>query len=236
MSLNLRSVGTGVGLPISRRQMLADDVYQQLKSLIMDGSIPPGLRINIEDVSRQLEVSPTPVREALARLESDGLVNKSPLKGYRTTALLNRTEVSELYELRLLLEPSAAANAARNLTSESAAALSTEIASCSVAPEGQEYSSYRELSNHDERLHDLILTIAGNRTIRQALERTHCHLHINRLSYVGTFGQHTLSEHQSVVDALLRREADEAEQAMRQHLTKSHNRILSFFDSTASAS
>ena len=73
---------------LPRRNVLADDVYELVKAMVMDHVIRPGARVSIDGLARELAVSPTPVREALARLESDGLVLKEPLKGYRATPLL----------------------------------------------------------------------------------------------------------------------------------------------------
>lgn len=226
MSITRAEIAFG---PIPPREVLADGVYARLKSLIMSSSIEPGTRINIEEIARQLDVSPTPVRESLARLESDGLVDKLPLKGYRTTELLTRDELRELYELRLLLEPNAAARASARITSNEAIALRSEIANCTLAP-ASEYSSYQDLSNHDVRFHNLVLAIAGNETIRQVYSRTHCHLHTFRLSYAGTFGGHTIDEHSAVVDAIIARDSSGAETAMRDHLIASRDRVLGQFD------
>ncbi|HEY5224108.1 MAG TPA: GntR family transcriptional regulator [Microbacteriaceae bacterium] len=215
---------------IPPRQVLADEVYVRLKSLIMASSIAPGTRINIEDIARQLEISPTPVRESLARLESDGLVDKLPLKGYRTTELLDRDQVRELYELRLLLEPNAAQQAALRITQHGIDELRAELASCQISGDDAEVMSYQDLSNHDVRIHDLILALAGNETIRQAYARTHCHLHTFRLAYAGTFGHHTLEEHAAIVEAVAAGDPDAAHEAMRLHVESSQERVLSQFD------
>lgn len=214
------------------RLVLADEVYSRLRTLIMESSILPDTRINIEDVARQLDVSPTPVRESLARLESDGLVDKLPLKGYRTTELLDRDAIRELYELRLLLEPNAAAQASAGMTSARADRLRAEVQSGSsqVQAHAGNDTSYQELSHHDVRLHDLVLELAGNETIRRAYARTHCHLHIFRLSYSGTFGTHTIDEHAAVVDAITSGDAAAAESAMSRHIVASRDRTLSHFD------
>src|SRR5689334_8294458 len=95
-----------------RRLTLTEDVYEAVKSLIMDHRIAPGERVTIDALARQLAVSPTPIREALARLESDGLVRKRAMAGYSTTPLLGRAEFEELFEMRLLLECPAAGRAA----------------------------------------------------------------------------------------------------------------------------
>src|SRR5689334_22138989 len=102
--------------PLAPRQALADDMYEAIKALVMDHVIAPGARVNIDWLARELGVSQTPIREALARLESDGLVTKAPLRGYSATALLTRAEVDELFQFRLLIEPWAAARAAELAT------------------------------------------------------------------------------------------------------------------------
>src|SRR4051794_32245065 len=98
---------------VLRRQMLADDVYEAIKTMLMDHVVRPGARISIDGLAREFQVSSTPVREALARLESEGLAVKEPLKGYRATELLTLAEFDDLYRFRLLLEPWAARRGAR---------------------------------------------------------------------------------------------------------------------------
>jgi DNA-binding GntR family transcriptional regulator len=218
-------------LQAPRREILADHVYAQLKSLIMNGQVAPGERLNIEDLSRRLDVSPTPVREALARLESEELTIKLPLRGYTTTNLLDAREIADLYDLRLLLEVPSAGRAASNLTEAQAALLNEELASVSEAPTENRYESYRAFVDHDARLHQLVLTIAGNEMVTRAFVRTHCHLHLYRLTYDGRFGESSVAEHEQIVDALRARNTDAAEAAMREHLTRARDRVLDLFES-----
>src|SRR5260370_24273617 len=93
-------------------QTLTDSVYEAVMQLVMDQQIEEGGRVNIALVARQLNVSPTPVREALARLEMDGLVMKEPLRGYSVTPTLDTKTFNDLYDVRRLLEPFAARRAA----------------------------------------------------------------------------------------------------------------------------
>src|SRR5258705_5931329 len=95
------------------RQTLTDSVYEAVMELVMDQHIEAGGRVNIDLVARQLNVSPTPVREALARLEMDGLVMKEPLRGYSVTPTLDTKTFNDLYDVRRLLEPFAARRAAQ---------------------------------------------------------------------------------------------------------------------------
>src|SRR5690606_2155669 len=209
--------GATAATPLPRRQMLADDVHDANKAVIMDDSIAPGERVSIDGLARQLGVSPTPVREALARLESAELVVKEPLRGYRTTPLLNREQLADLYRFRLLIEPWAAARAAEKADEAGRARLSAEMASCD-APHEATYDAYKALTAHDTRFHVLVAELAGSEQVRRAFERTHCHLHIFRLYYDSGIGRRTLEEHRAITDAVLAGEAERAEAAMRTHL------------------
>ncbi|WP_328613962.1 GntR family transcriptional regulator [Amycolatopsis sp. NBC_00355] len=124
--------------------------------------------MNIDEIARKLGVSGTPVREALARLESEELVSRLPLRGYRVTELLNRTEVDDMYALRLLLEPPSAALAAASMSDSRVSALEAELATCPAVPVDDAYSDYKALTAHDARLHELILRLAGNVAVEQA--------------------------------------------------------------------
>lgn len=207
------------------RTMLADEVYVALQQSILDGTVPPDSRIVAGELARRFDVSPTPVREALARLESDGLVEKHPLRGYRTTDLLDDRQLGELFELRLLLEPESAARAAARRSAADIDALEAEIDAGRVAL-GQE-NAYRLLSQHDVRLHDLVFGAAHNETVRQAYARTHCHLHTFRLSYDGSYVADTVAEHAAIVSAIVAGDESQASVAMRTHVEQSRNRLLS---------
>ncbi len=211
------------------RQVLADGVYEQIRALIMNHGIEPGARANIDELARELDVSGTPVREALARLESEGLVSRLPLRGYRVTELLTRKEVEDIYGLRLLLEPPSAAAAARAMTPSFAASLQEELATCPSAPAGSTYEGYKALTAHDARLHELILRVAGNEAVAQAFVRTHCHLHFFRLSYNQPFGEQTILEHRAMVAALTAGDPAEASATMKYHLETARDRLLSRF-------
>jgi DNA-binding GntR family transcriptional regulator len=118
---------------LQRRQMLADDVYEAIKTMLMDHVIQPGARISIDGLAREFQVSSTPVREALARLESEGLADKEPLKGYRATPLLTLEEFDDLYQFRRLLEPWAARRAAELIDATGSLRLEAEL-STAVGP------------------------------------------------------------------------------------------------------
>ncbi len=213
------------------RQELADEVHALLRGHIMRGTIPPGVRINIEDVARQLNVSPTPVRETLARLESEGLVDRQPRRGYRATELLDRDDVRDLYELRMLLEPHAVEAAANRADAPLLQLIREELERGRELTRDTSTISPAELSAHDERFHDLIFQAAGNELIRQSYARTHCHLHIFRLAYSDSYDDHTILEHGQILAPLVAGDAKAATEAMRRHVLSSEARVMRYFDS-----
>jgi DNA-binding GntR family transcriptional regulator len=203
-----------------RRQVLADGVYEAIKTMLMDHVISPGARIPIDGLAREFQVSSTPVREALARLESEGLADKEPLKGYRATPLLSLAEFDDLYRFRRLLEPWAARRAAELIDSRGAELLRAELSSA-TEPTSSDYAGYKSLTAHDKRLHSLITAMSGSEQVRLAFERTHCHLHIFRLHYDRDTGPEVLVEHRRIVAAITAGDPDAAEDAMNRHLDNS---------------
>ncbi|HYH29979.1 MAG TPA: GntR family transcriptional regulator [Pseudonocardia sp.] len=203
---------------------LVDDVHEAIKARIMDHAIAPGARVPIDGLARALGVSPTPVREALARLESAQLVVKEPLRGYRTTPLLRPDQLADLYRFRLLIEPWAAAHAAERTDDAGRARLTAELATAD-APESDTYAAYRAFSAHDARFHLLVAELAGSDQVREAFQRTHWHLHIYRLHYDRGIGPQALAEHRRVSDAVSAGDPAAAAEAMRAHLESSHTRL-----------
>ncbi len=219
---------------LPQRQALADDVYEAINALLMDSIIAPDARITIDTLSIQLGVSPTPVREALARLEADGLVVKRGLRGYFATARLNLAEMKDMYELRLLIEPWGAARAAERVDAAGRQRIGAELRTLPTAPRQPDYAHLKAMSSHDARFHNLILELAGNQFVRQSFERSHCHLHLFRLQYgkaattrAATAAVH---EHKAIAAAIRKQDAAGAEESMRQHLAMSRDRIVSIFD------
>lgn len=207
------------------RQILSDEVYDALKAMIMDHALAPRERINIDRLGREINVSQTPLREALARLESEGLVTKEALIGYSATPLLSQAEMEDLFELRMLIEPWSAERAAKRMTDETASRLGDELATIRRIPDGPSYETYKSVTAHDARFHDLVHEFGGNVAVRAAFERTHCHLHIFRLHYVGGSGHATIDEHRAVAAAITAGNPRAARDAMIEHLECSRDRL-----------
>jgi DNA-binding GntR family transcriptional regulator len=215
-----------------RRATLTEDVYSSLQTLIMDHEIAPGDRLNIDALARQLAVSPTPVREALARLESDGLVRKRPLIGYTVTPVLTRREFDELYDMRMILESATARRAASaGLDASTLEKLAREAKLPPLQRDARGYAGYADFTRQDALFHNLVAEVSGNRLLHQSVQRLRFHLHLFRMDFPASHGGISGAEHARIVAAVAARDPDLAAQTMEAHLTAARARHLPFFHS-----
>ncbi|MEQ7007097.1 GntR family transcriptional regulator [Actinopolymorpha sp. B17G11] len=212
------------------RLMLRESVYESVKQLLMDADLQPGMRLSIDGLARELQVSPTPVREALFRCEAEGLVVRRPNAGYTVAPLLDREGLLNLYNIRLLLEPEAAACAATNVNADDLREMDDAIRQMAPAIVGDNYKAYRDFSNQDARLHRTIASACGNPLIADTLERLRAHTHAYRLYFRHGIAEVTAAEHQAIMAAILARDTTAAEHAMRAHLEASRSRLLGAYD------
>jgi DNA-binding GntR family transcriptional regulator len=215
-----------------RRLTLTEDVYEAVKSLIMDHRIAPGERVTIDALARQLAVSPTPVREALARLEADGLVRKRAMAGYSTTPLLTRAEFDDLFEMRLLLECPAAARAAGRVTEREGVDVDSLAADAELPDrlDGDGYAGHAAFTAQDARFHERVAAASGNALLHAAIVRLHAHLHLHRLHFPATHLGTSGAEHRRIVAAIAAGDPTAAAEAMRAHLDAARDRHLRAFD------
>ena len=210
---------------VQRSQGFAEEVLNIIRSDIMSLRIPPDTRISIDHLARELGVSQTPIREALSMLEAMGLVTKRHYVGYCSAPQLNLKQLDELYEMRQLLEPYAARRTAQRMTPEIADML--RRLSGAMEPKN-EVESYDQFAQLDAELHDAIAAGSGNDIIQESLSRLHAHFHIFRLRFHSEVTREAHHEHEKLVNALTSGDADGAEQAMRDHIQKSYDRLLPF--------
>jgi len=168
-----------------RRSILSDETYLMIRAMIFAHEIVPGERVNIDALALQLGVSQTPIREALARLESEDLIAKEPLKGYRATNLLTIKEFADLFSFRLLIEPYAAEQAAILIDAKGIRELQNEITNAKEALNFKDDRLIEAITEHDARFHTLVAKYSNNKALASSFTGTHCHLHLFRL-YVAT--------------------------------------------------
>lgn len=200
--------------PGEPRASMGDAAYDALFGAIEQGTLKPGARLREIELSEWVGASRTPIREALGRLEAEGLVTRDPSRGM-VVAELDHGLVAELYVMREVLEGTAAALAARHASDAEIDAL-RELA----ARDREAESDPVRLARLNRHFHEAMFRCAHNRFLIRAV-------HSLRQSMV-LLGQTTLgvpgrpktarAEHQAIVEAIARHDAEAAAAAARAHI------------------
>jgi len=224
-------------LPSGRlpRARLANEVYDVLLADLMSLKIRPGARITVDALARELGVSQTPLREALGRLEADGLVHKTPLVGYHAAPQIGRDQFEQLFELRLLLEPYAAGRAAERVDAGGLGTLRGLMEEMAATSDDGGHPAYQAFARLDARFHDTIVGAGGNELIRTDLARLHTHVHLFRLMFHHRVTAEALDEHAAILRALESGDPAAAEAAMRTHIERSRARFRPAFEAAPPA-
>lgn len=190
---------------------------ERLRSAILAGELAPGTRLSVPELAKQLQVSRSPVREAVLLLVGEGLAVEYTRRGVEV-ARLELSDLLELYELRAAIESLAARQAAERMSSTDLAAL-RGVLDAQGAAALQNPRLFREL---DTRFHQIILDRCGNSRLQR-----HAHLLVREMVLARPLllsDPHHLTrsfeEHRSVERALRQRDGPSAEAAMRDHLTR----------------
>lgn len=208
-----------------------ESVYEALRTRIIEHRLEPGARISIGAEARRLGVSQTPVREALRRLEGDELVVRSAARGYSVTGLIDQQGLAELFEMRLLLEPWAAREAATARLRNPARTLRREL-ELLESLHGAQRSVQAQRALCDQRFHDAIIDAAGNGFLATTIDRLHAHVHVFRLTQIDAEGRETYREHAAILAAVEACDPAAAEAAMRAHLLGAFERLAAAFEDT----
>lgn len=216
-----------------RRSGTSEEVYRELRGLILRNRIAPGERVNIDALAREFDVSQTPVREAVRRLEGDQLLRRAAGRGYTTVPLLDLDSLRELFEFRLVIDSWAVPSVAENRLSNPAPALHAEIEAFEAAAARGTGDIRPLLLEHDLTFHGLVLSALGNDVVKDAYDQTHCHFHAFRLYSADTDGQVTISEHRRLAEAIGNCDKEDAENAARAHLTNAYHRFATYFEKEA---
>ncbi|QPH53356.1 GntR family transcriptional regulator [Pontivivens ytuae] len=204
------------------RKLTANEAFEKIRDKILTGRIKPGDRLNEGELASELGLSRTPVREAIRRLESDGLVVHEPHRGVTVNQLDNQA-VSELYTIREVLEATAAALAAQHASEMEIAALSDLL-----ARQKPNDANPAEASRLNRIFHRAICDGAHNRYLNRTLDglaQSMALLGRTTLSVPGRQAE-AIEEHTAILDAIARRDAAAAEAAARKHIRSAHKARL----------
>ncbi|NQV99714.1 MAG: GntR family transcriptional regulator [Rhodospirillales bacterium] len=206
-------------MKIDRRQSTAYQIYDSLHQQIIDMSRVPGSVISKQDIAKSFEVSPSPVRDALLRLQSEGLVDIVP-QSKTSVSLIDVQKARELHFLRLSVEIEVVRELSKRITAEQLAELEVWNARLSVEFKAENTTAFRLT---DTAFHERLYDFAGVPGIVDIIQAHRGHYDRIRGLYLA-FGQRqkrVILEHKEIHRAIKAGDPLAAENAVRQHLGKS---------------
>lgn len=211
-------------LTIDNYKPLRDVVFENIRSAIMEGTLRPGERLMEIQLAEQLGVSRTPVREAIRKLELEGLVIMLPRKG-AYVASISKKDLFDILEVRVGLEGMAASYAAERISKEGIETLER------ISKELENYVAKNDVANmlkKDEEFHNSIFEFTGNARLKALMFSVWEPVYRFRLKYMSdySFAVNIVEEHNKIIDAIKKGKADLAETLAKEHIEKAEQFML----------
>jgi len=199
-------------------------VYEVVLDAILHGRIAPGSRLLIDEIAKALGVSITPVRDALYRLEGEGLVVRYPYQGWSVRAV-SELEIRQLYEVRAGLEGFAAYLAASRIDAQNCERLRSIVREGAAALERGALEAYQR--NNDE-FHRVMVAAADNELLVNTMQQIMLQMQVLIAQTVRIPGRpdNAVAEHSDVVEAVAAGHARRAELLMRRHILAALKDVL----------
>lgn len=199
------------------RRNLELEVYDIIKSLILDRKFMPGDKISIDQLRADLGVSRTPIVIALKMLEKEMLIDTKPRRGHYVRTFTKK-EIIDVLELREALEALGARRAARHITKYQINELTDFFKDIDVEGDPKALSAY---AKEDQGFHEFIMEIAGGEVFSSVFKAYAVVIFTYHADLPGGFVRHpreTIQEHLEMIEAICNRDEDKAERLMRHHM------------------
>lgn len=203
---------------VDRGNGLADQAYTALRDAILSHALPPGTKLSVPEVARQLDISRSPAREAITRIQHDGLADYMPHRG-AVVSRIDLEALAQIYAIREVLEGLAARLAAERASEPWLAGLQELWDAHAEAVESGDTARHVEL---DGEFHHRIREAAGNERLAESLDRLQgqIRLAMATTSRRGGGPPVALAEHRAILDAIRTGDGDQAERVAREHIRR----------------
>lgn len=203
---------------------LRDIVFNTLRQAILRGELEPGERLMEITLANKLGVSRTPIREAIRKLELEGLVTMIPRKG-AVVASISEKDMRDVLEVRVTLDELAVSLACKNFTDEA-------IADLKAAQDRFENAviahDIMKIVDADVAFHDVIYNCTNNARLIQMISNLRETMYRYRLEYIKDARNHSIliNEHNDIIDCLVKRDVEGVKKAIRIHISNQERGIV----------
>jgi DNA-binding GntR family transcriptional regulator len=206
---------------------LPQRAYEWIKDAILDGRLREGEPLSENRLAQEIDISRTPVREALRALEQDGFIRTVPGKGAFVTGI-SMEDMKEIYDIRILLEPLAARTAADRIPAEKLRDAEERWLDLRERHRRGEEIAWKEVSTQDHSLHDMIIEYSSNNRLRQILLMLHAQIERFQLLSARSLADvaESIAQHLEILDCLKLRDREAIQALLTEHIRSSEENIL----------
>ena len=215
-------------LPVLSRPKISDEVYEVLRAKILNRQWAPGQRLDLPQLEESMGISRTPLKEALSRLEMDGLVQIEPRRGTFVTDPTSE-EVGESFDVRRVLDIYAAELAVERVTEEQLEQFRTMVRDLENLIDDRDWDEiYHEYLWLDNELHAMMVNIAANRRLIETWRQVNLYSHMASVRYgrARSDVDVALTQHREMLRALETGNAESLKQTVSDHNIRAKNWLL----------
>lgn len=203
---------------------LRDVVFNTLRQAILTGELKPGERLMEIHLANKLGVSRTPIREAIRKLELEGLVTMIPRRGAEVAQITEKS-MNDVLEVRRAMDALCAELACERITDEETEQLRLACVAFEAAVKTKDV---KKIAQADVELHDIIVQATGNQRLVQLINNLSEQMYRYRFEYIKDTSQHQrlIEEHRVIYESILKKDRETASQAARVHIDNQKKAII----------
>lgn len=207
---------------LKNHKPLKERVYKLLKESILNGDLEPGQKLSQDWLAKQMKVSRMPIRQAIERLKTEGLIESTPYKESKV-ANFSREDIKEIYSVRALLESYSARLAVSGIRVTDLNELKT------INKKMEEYflkKNYRKLNIYNKKFHLTIYNRSGNNRLYSIIENLWDNFPKGLFWNFSERVRNSIIEHQKIIKAIEKKDEQAVEQMIFQHIENTKDRLL----------
>ncbi len=203
---------------------LRDVVFNTLRQAILTGELKPGERLMEIHLANKLGVSRTPIREAIRKLELEGLVTMIPRRGAEVAQITEKS-MNDVLEVRRALDALCVELACERITPEDTERLKL---ACEAFETAVKTRDIKQIARADVELHDIIVQATGNQRLIQLINNLSEQMYRYRFEYIKDISQHQrlIDEHRMIYEAIVKNDKEAASQAAHVHIDNQKKAII----------